>query len=105
MDENMRDDVRRILVNIYGEHAVKNWVINEAVANVLIEYLLELGDCNGRMAWVPRPIAPGKKPLTELTKYAAGRMFKDIADNTPGCLHQSSASWRIKFQDASALSY
>ncbi|MFD1261076.1 hypothetical protein [Entomomonas asaccharolytica] len=102
MDESMRDDVRQTLVNLYGYHVVKNWQINEAVANVLLEYIAEVGDCNNAMAWVPRPLAPGKKPLTELGKYAAGKLFKSTADSTPGCMNQAKNTYRRRFDDASS---
>lgn len=104
MDENMRDDIKTTLTNLYGYHVVKNWNINETVANLLLEYLIEVGECNVAMGWVPRPIAPGKKPLTELGKYVAGRIFKAAAENTLGCTNQAKNTFRRKFDDA-AMAY
>lgn len=100
MDEAMRENVKKALINIYGEHVVNRWNINEAVANLLLEYIAEVGACDNSMGWVPRPWAPGKNPLKQLGKHLAGEIFKEAADKTPGCMNQAKNNFRLRFDDA-----
>lgn len=100
MDEYMQDNLRKALTNIYGDSVVKNWNMNEQMANIFLEYLAKEGQCNNSMAWVPRPWAPGKPPLKQIGKDLAKQLFKSAADKTPGCMNQSKSEFRSRFNDA-----
>lgn len=98
LDSSMKDDIRKTLVNIYGEHVVRNWSINEDVANTLLFFMAKNSECNELMSYVPRPFVVGN-PISYIGKETLRKIFKRSADNGFGCMNTDKVYFRHKFEE------
>lgn len=52
------------------------------------------------MALVPHPFGLGQNPMMPLGKQTVSKIFKQVADNTLGCMNINKAIFRERFEAA-----
>lgn len=97
-----QEDLRAILSRIYPPAIVSRWDMNEAMAKTLLEMSYQHSNCSKLMELVPRPMAPGTKPIRYLSREARRALMRQLKDDETylTCMAAGAVAYRSKFEAA-----
>lgn len=102
LDLESKQDIRKILVMLYGAQA-NNWSINDRLANIVLEMAYKSGECSDVFAMVPQPYNPfSNNPLKALGMQYAKKIFKSLSSNkySVTCMIGISYGYATKVKEA-----
>lgn len=108
LDYEDKKKLRDILTKLYGSHNAERWEMNMAVYKVLVEMMVESGQCSNAMDWVPRPYGGGN-PVSYLKAQVVKaflRFFsRDHNEHCLICLKVAANHYRSAIVFASRFGY
>lgn len=102
LDLESKQDIRKILVTLYGNPA-NNWQINEKVANLVLEMAHKSGECTDVFALVPQPYNPfSANPLKAIGMKYAKQLFKGLSSNkySTTCMRAVAYGYATRLKEA-----
>ena len=98
-----QEDIRKILSRVYSPEIAGRWVINDLMAETLLEMSSQLSNCSKLMDLVPRPLPSGSRPLRYISREARKALIRQLKDDETyiTCIIAGAAAYRSKFEAAS----
>lgn len=100
MDLYDKENIRKILIGLYGDQA-KQWDINDRTAQIVLKMIMESKSCSEAVGYVPSPVpVPAANTVKKVLTNQAKKLIKSFADDATNlhCLKTAARNFRSDLQ-------